>query len=249
ATSVPRTSRRYSPVTLSTARGSRAWSDLEPKLKGPSEEQQGRPACFALEAQLRFALGERLDRTLLVFTGDHGEALGEHGYTGHANHLSEEILQVPFFIRWPEKVAAGKVVTERGTTMDVTPTILQALGLPEAAGADGVSVLGPPRPAPPLFLMTDNPGGRQIRGVLSGGRKLLLSSEQGFGASGWADAEREYYDLARDPGEADNLAGGINRDLSDLQAATAAYFESGAVAKQRIDAATRRALKALGYVQ
>ena len=94
--------------------------------------------------------------------------------------------------------------------------------------------------------MTDNPGGKQIRGVLSTNRKLLLSSEEGFERGGWDRASAEFYDLEGDSREANNRKG---EQLSALRTATEDYFESSAITRQEIDAVTRRALKALGYVQ
>ena len=194
------------------------------------------------------ALGPRRDRTLIVFAADHGEALGEHGYLAHANHVSEEILQVPLILRWPGHVPAGRVDSARAFTMDVTPTLLALLGLAPQANAEGSSLLRG-APARPLFLMTDNPGGRQVRGLLAGSEKLILTYERGIAPRGWDGARREVYDLARDPGETRNLASIEPVLESRMSRATRAFFAQSRVPGQRIDPAAQRALKALGYVQ
>jgi len=204
-----------------------------------ADEQVGR---------LLAGLGPRRDRTLVVFASDHGEALGEHGYVAHANHVSEEILQVPLIFSWPGRIPAGKVDSARAFTMDVTPTLLAALGLEAEKGADGVDLLAG-APARSLFLMTDNPGGRQLRGLLAGEEKLILSWQRGIGRGGWDRARREVYDLARDPGETRNLASQAPARAGRMAAATRAYFARSRVSPQRIDPAARRALEALGYVQ
>jgi arylsulfatase A-like enzyme len=63
--------------------------------------------------------------TLVVLAADHGESLGEHDYVGHGRHLYENIVRVPLMFRFPGVVEAGKVVEERVSLLDVTPTILE----------------------------------------------------------------------------------------------------------------------------
>jgi arylsulfatase A-like enzyme len=64
-----------------------------------------------------------------LFTADHGEELGEHGYVGHGRHLYENIIHVPLIFRLPGKVSAGKVVHTPVSLVDLAPTILDlALG-------------------------------------------------------------------------------------------------------------------------
>ena len=193
-------------------------------------------------------LGPRRDRTLIIFAADHGEALGEHGYLAHANHVSEEILQVPLILRWPGRVPAGKVETARAFTLDIMPTILSLLGLPPVEGADGSDLLRGV-PGRPLFLMTDNPGGRQIRGLLSGDEKLILTWEGGMAREGWDAARREAYDVGRDPGETVNLTAAERARADRMAAATRTFFSGMRVRGQAIDPAALRSLKALGYVQ
>lgn len=65
--------------------------------------------------------------TMVVLTADHGESLGEHGYVGHGRRLHEGILQVPLIIRHA-RIPAGRVIDERVSLLDVTPTILDWIG-------------------------------------------------------------------------------------------------------------------------
>jgi arylsulfatase A-like enzyme len=64
------------------------------------------------------------DSTLVVLTADHGESLGQHGYVGHGRHLYDGIVRVPLIMRYPAKIPAGKVITQRVTSLDITPTVL-----------------------------------------------------------------------------------------------------------------------------
>lgn len=78
-------------------------------------------------AQLK-EIGE-YDNTLIIFTSDHGEMLGDCGayqkllpYDGSA--------RIPFIVRYPEKVAAGTLDNRFVDLNDLLPTILDAAGVP-----------------------------------------------------------------------------------------------------------------------
>lgn len=68
-----------------------------------------------------------LDNTIVVFTSDHGEYLGEHGLMGK-NQLYETAYRVPMLIRWPEKIAPGTRVDQLVGSVDFMPTILTLMG-------------------------------------------------------------------------------------------------------------------------
>jgi arylsulfatase A-like enzyme len=78
-----------------------------------------------------------LDRTVVVFTTDHGEYMGEHGLYGK-NQLYETAYRIPFLVRWPEKVPSGTVVDSIVSTVDVQPTLLGLMGIEPSAREQGV---------------------------------------------------------------------------------------------------------------
>jgi arylsulfatase A-like enzyme len=86
------------------------------------------------------ALGLR-DRTLVVVTADHGEAFDEHGATGHQHIVHDEVARVPLVMRLPGAFPPGRIVTTPVSIADVTPTILDAVGLPPAPRLDATSLL------------------------------------------------------------------------------------------------------------
>jgi arylsulfatase A-like enzyme len=75
-----------------------------------------------------------LDDTVVVFTSDHGEYMGEHGLMGK-NMIYETAHRVPFLIRWPEKIAAASVVDRVVASVDFQQTLLGLVGL-EACGRE-----------------------------------------------------------------------------------------------------------------
>jgi len=84
-----------------------------------------------------------LRNTLILFTSDHGESLGDHGYWGHGKHVYENGLHIPLSITWPGHIEPGQIQAP-ALIIDVAPTLLALAGfaIPEPfAGLDWTSVL------------------------------------------------------------------------------------------------------------
>jgi arylsulfatase A-like enzyme len=76
----------------------------------------------------------RWDDTLIVFTSDHGDFLGDH-WLGEKEFLLEQAVGVPLIVRDPRAAAdvtRGTVEDRLAETIDALPTFLEALGLPGA---------------------------------------------------------------------------------------------------------------------
>lgn len=82
-----------------------------------------------------------LDRTIVVFTADHGEALGEHGEWEHGASLRAGQIEVPLVIRFPDGRWAGQRVGDVVGLVDVMPTLLRSLGADVPGGLAGRSLL------------------------------------------------------------------------------------------------------------
>jgi arylsulfatase A-like enzyme len=82
-----------------------------------------------------------LDNTIVVIASDHGEAFGERGFEGHAQNLFRETTEVPLIISLPFRLEPGVVVESRTRNIDLWPTMLDILGLPELEDVDGRSRL------------------------------------------------------------------------------------------------------------
>lgn len=74
--------------------------------------------------------------TLIVFTADHGESLGEHSYWGHGRNLFEPTLHIPLAITWPGRLPPATVEAP-ALIVDVAPTIAGLVGLSSPAEFDG----------------------------------------------------------------------------------------------------------------
>ncbi len=104
----------------------------------------------------------RLDDTVIVVVGDHGEMLGEEGDIGHPTTLHPALAQVPMVMVLPDGGGAGRVVSDDVSQVDVMPTLVAMLGMDLPAGVDGRSLVPllegaplPPRPA--LTQIADRP--------------------------------------------------------------------------------------------
>lgn len=80
------------------------------------------------------------DRTLVVFTSDHGEGLGEHGEDTHSYFLYDTTQHVPLILWSPGRVPAGQVVEAQVRLVDLTPTVLAYVGLSATRQMQGVSL-------------------------------------------------------------------------------------------------------------
>lgn len=85
------------------------------------------------------ALGVR-DNTMIVFISDHGDMLGDHWLWWKGSYHYRECSNVPFFINWPGRVKAGKVVHGFAQQTDVFPTIADLAGLAIPVRVQGKSM-------------------------------------------------------------------------------------------------------------
>ena len=79
-----------------------------------------------------------LKDALVAITGDHGEAVGEHGHVLHANSVREEVLRVPFVLLSYGDAPTPAIDGHRfSAQVDIAPTLLEELGLPRPATWQG----------------------------------------------------------------------------------------------------------------
>lgn len=161
------------------------------------------------------ALRERgiAEDTLVVFTSDHGEMLGDHAMVLKGPMMYDCAVKVPLIARWPSRLPAGRRVAGPVQTVDVTSTVLAATGttasLPRAQGQDLMKVVEGSDGAgrdwalvvyrdsnfpqdPPLHTTALRVGDHKV--VVWHGRPVLTGTPEG-----------ELYDLAADPDELTNL--------------------------------------------
>ena len=88
------------------------------------------------------ALGQELENTVVIFTCDHGEMLGDYGCVGKRCML-EPAARIPFVMAWPGRVPAGRTCDTPVTLLDVFPTIAEVSGADVSPPSEeGCSLIG-----------------------------------------------------------------------------------------------------------
>jgi len=80
-----------------------------------------------------------LENAVIVFTADHGEAIGERGQYGHSSDLYQPKIHIPFIVF--DENNASKSITNFGTQVDIAPTIADLIAVPSPTVWDGRSLL------------------------------------------------------------------------------------------------------------
>jgi arylsulfatase A-like enzyme len=80
------------------------------------------------------------DDTIVVFTSDHGEMLGDHQLLLKGPFMYEAAVHVPLIIRWPGPAEAGSRRSELVQWVDLAPTFLQAAGVAQPMAMQGESL-------------------------------------------------------------------------------------------------------------
>jgi arylsulfatase A-like enzyme len=83
-----------------------------------------------------------IDRTLIIFTSDHGEQMGDHWLLGKCGYF-EASYHIPLIIRDPRAradPARGRVVDAFTENVDIMPTMLEAIGAQVPVQCDGMSL-------------------------------------------------------------------------------------------------------------
>jgi arylsulfatase A-like enzyme len=80
------------------------------------------------------------DNTLIIVTGDHGEALGDRGLIGHGLSVYQNQVRVPLIVKVPGK-ASHRLITETVSHVDIFPTIMEAVGIEPSRSVQGKSLL------------------------------------------------------------------------------------------------------------
>jgi arylsulfatase A-like enzyme len=141
------------------------------------------------------ALRERglADDTLVVVTGDHGEAFADpHEQMGHGFTVYQEEVSVPFMIWNPRLFKEGRQIDTIGGHVDLNPTIADLMGIDIPGQWQGHSLFESGRPERTYFVASVD---EYTFGVREDQWKYLFEATSG---------KETLFDLSRDPNEQSN---------------------------------------------
>ena len=210
-----------------------------------------------------------MERSVIVFLADHGEAFGEHGYFGHTGSVYTETTRVPLAFRLPPAsgIEAGRL-SMMVSVVDVMPTALDVLGLPFPPTMQGRSLLALLARLPaeqPTYAVSRSRGCDETGGVERPEEvTYALTTSQYTLLLGGLGKRVEVYDRVRDPGQRNNIARleeDVTRQLlrqfeawGHTQRVRPVVLPGGEVlvAQEQMvtpEARTQEHLKALGYLK
>ncbi len=142
------------------------------------------------------------DNTVVLFTTDHGHLFGQHGLVKKGAFHYDDLLRVPFLVRWPGQVPAGRRSAALQSFVDLAPTFLGLAGAPvprTMVGRDQGPVWRGKAQAVRDHVLVENhhqPTTIHVKTYVDARYKITVYCNHAYG---------ELFDLQEDPGETRNL--------------------------------------------
>lgn len=238
---------------------------IEPHRPLPRLERSQLRALYAIEVHYmdeqigRLLTGVDPDRTVVAVIADHGEGHGDHEWWTHGL-LYQEQIRVPLIVRIPG-IAEGVRVESLVRSIDLAPTLLEAVGVPRARWPTmegrsllpqlrGEPVVDEPAYADSLSLMAYH----FTKNVVDRRDDMLFSLTAGgwkYIHHGLRPGESELYDLVADPGETRNRIADAPGQLARMRAlfAKADFVPERLPVLEQMDPEDAERLRSLGYAQ
>lgn len=188
--------------------------------------------------------------SVVVFTSDHGESLGDHGEDTHGIFVYQATAHVPLIVKGPG-LPRGTRVASMASLVDLKPTLMGVLGLEQVADVSGRRLFPlnstgdfPDTDSNWVYLESYLPflsfGWSPLKGLLSDSWKYIEG------------VEPELYDLSQDPGELTDLAQLMPDVVGRFQETLADKYPGdgplGTNESIELDEETIHELEALGYL-
>ncbi len=185
------------------------------------------------------------EKTLVIFTSDHGEEFGEHGiWATHSHSLFKELVLVPLIIKLPLSKFASRKVNDIVRSIDILPTVMDLLNekmLVDFEGIGLVPLMKGQKPGKEFFIISQ------------------IDMPEMFARKYWSIMNRKWklynsklYDLVNDPAELVDVSTS-NKNLTKRFEKFATNFIKRnktrfSKKKVKLDKTLKKKLKSLGYL-
>ncbi|UOF88758.1 sulfatase-like hydrolase/transferase [Fodinisporobacter ferrooxydans] len=174
--------------------------------------------------------------TIIIFTSDHGDYMGDHGLARKSWNFYDCLLRVPFMISWPGVIPIRRHTDCLVENVDLAPTLLELCNIDKQTGVQGTS-LAPVLKGEQQFLKesiyatigtpaktkdsvkADTSGGGQPFWNVSALQGMMLRTKE-WKLCIYANCEGELYNLSDDPEELNNLYGKTDTRIIESQLKT-----------------------------
>jgi N-acetylglucosamine-6-sulfatase len=165
----------------------------------------------------------QLDRTIVVFTSDHGYFYGEHCLSVERRLAYEEAIRIPLLVRYPPRIKAGTEFEQFVLSIDLAPTLLQLSGVlppPKMHGRSLVPLLRGENWLPRTSFLIEHFSDRVFPRMQNMAYQAVRTDRWKYIRYGELTGADELYDLQTDPYELKNLVGNPAHKaaLAELQA-------------------------------
>ncbi|MCL2833091.1 MAG: sulfatase-like hydrolase/transferase [Treponema sp.] len=150
------------------------------------------------------------DDTVVIYTTDHGENLGEHGMWWK-NNMYDSAARIPLIVSFPDKYSAGKRINKVCGLLDLVPTITEICGGKIPGDWDGDSLLGLIKNEASAWR--DFAVSEYYAHNIAAGHCMIRRGKYKYvyldSINDKHGAEKQLFDLEADPQEFNNLAGDL----------------------------------------
>lgn len=142
------------------------------------------------------------DNTIVVFTTDHGDFFGQHGLLTKGPFHYEDLLKLPFIVRYPKSIPRGQISDALESLIDIPATLFSMLNIPKPdymVGVDQSDVWTAKAKRKREFIICENhhsPELVHLKTYVNDRYKITVYNDQTYG---------ELFDLQEDPNENENL--------------------------------------------
>lgn len=140
--------------------------------------------------------------TVVIFCSDHGDYMGDHGIMLKSLMHYQGLIRTPFIWKDPDRRAG--VVTDLGSSIDISATVLARAGIQPFVGCQGRDLFAQPQGPADVVVEGDDPG---TRGGFTADRVRSLITDRWRFTYQLDGRWNELFDLREDPDEVRNLWG------------------------------------------